>query len=252
MLRLLVLLLLLANGAYLAWSQDLLSSWGLGAPPQSEPQRLTQQIEPERIRVLKTDSTKMPAAQTALPVLPAATAPATTVAAPTTNTPAAAIPVIANAAAVSATSCLQAGVFTDKQSTVLRQVLAKNLAKDTWRLDATALPPRWIVYMGKYPNNSARDLKKSQLIKINVPFEVLTETALEPGLSLGSHPNQEAANQALNLLFKKGVRTARVLQEQPGQTGFQLIVPAADAATRTKLDALKIQLAGKPLQPCKS
>jgi hypothetical protein len=250
MLRLLVLLLLLANGAYFAWSHDLLSSWGLGVPPQSEPQRLTQQIEPERIRVLKTDSAQMPAAQTALPVLPAATTQATTATAPTT--PAATTPAIANAAAVSATSCLQAGVFTDKQSTVLRQVLAKNLAKNTWRLDATALPPRWIVYMGKYPNNSARDLKKSQLIKINVPFEVLTETALEPGLSLGSHPNQEAANQALNLLFKKGVRTARVLQEQPGQTGFQLIVPAADAATRAKLDALKIQLAGKPLQPCKS
>lgn len=242
MLRLLVLLSLLANGAYFAWSHDLLSSWGLAVPPQSEPQRLTQQIEPERIRVLGKDTAKTLAAQTTTPVAASAS--------PSSASPGS--PAITAALPAPASSCLQAGVFTDKQSTVLRQVLAKNLAKDTWRLDATALPPRWIVYMGKYPNNSARDLKKSQLIKINVPFEVLTETALEPGLSLGSHPTQEAANQALNLLFKKGVRTARVLQEQPGQTGFQLIVPTADATTRAKLDTLKIQLAGKPLQPCKS
>jgi hypothetical protein len=147
---------------------------------------------------------------------------------------------------------LQAGVFNDKQSTVLRQVLTNNLPKGSWRLDTMALPPRWIVYMGKYPNNGARDLKKSQLIKIKVPFEPLTEAALEPGLSLGNHPSQEAANQALNVLFKQGVRTARVLQEQPGQTGFQLVVPAADTVARRKLDSLKVQLAGKPLQPCKN
>ena len=135
---------------------------------------------------------------------------------------------------------------------MLRQALTNHLPKGSWRLDTMALPPRWIVYMGKYPNNGARDLKKSQLIKIKVPFEPLIETALEPGLSLGNHPTQEAANQALNVLFKQGVRTARVLQEQPGQTGFQLVVPAADTATRSKLDTLKVQLAGKPLQPCKS
>ena len=234
MLRLLVLLLLLANGAYFAWSHDLLSSWGLGVPPQSEPQRMTQQIEPERIRVLRPNAAKTPAVQTALPSTTAV------------------MPTIASTAAVPATSCLQAGVFNDKQSTVLRQALTNNLPKGSWRLDTMALPPRWIVYMGKYPNNGARDLKKSQLIKIKVPFEPLIEAALEPGLSLGNHPTQEAANQALNVLFKQGVRTARVLQEQAGQTGFQLVVPAADTAALSKLDTLKVQLAGKPLQPCKS
>ena len=105
--------------------------------------------------------------------------------------------------------------------------------------------------MGKYPDNKARDLKKSQLVKINVPFEPLAETALEPGISLGSHNNQEAANQALNRLFKQGVRTARVLQEQPGQTGFQLVLPAVDETLRAKLTAMQTPFAGKPLLPCK-
>jgi hypothetical protein len=106
--------------------------------------------------------------------------------------------------------------------------------------------------MGKYPDNKARDLKKSQLFKIKVPFEPLIEAALEPGLSLGSHPSQEAANQALNQLFKQGVRTARVLQEQPGQTGFQLVLPAVDANLRAKLTEMQPQFSGKPLLACKA
>ena len=230
MLRLSVLLLLLANAAYFAWSHDLLSSWGLGVASQSEPQRLKQQIQPERIRILKNSDGLVPAKGTAA----------------TLNTP------IASKATPAPAMCLQAGVFNDKQSAVLRQALTVNLPAGSWRLDATPLSARWIVYMGKYPDNNARDLKKSQLINIKVPFEVLAEASLEPGLSLGSHDSQEAANQALNRLFKQGVRTARVLQEQPGQTGFQLILPAVDDSARIKLTALRAQLAGKPLLPCKS
>ena len=117
------------------------------------------------------------------------------------------------------------------------------------------VPARWIVYMGKYPNNASRDLKKSQLDQINVRYEVLTEGKLEPGLSLGSHATQAAANQALQQLFKQGVRTARVLQESPEQKGQTLVVPAVDDATRSKLNAayasLANQLANKALQVCK-
>lgn len=237
MLRLFVLLLLLANGAYFAWSHDLLSNWGLAAAPQSEPQRLTQQIEPGRIRILKN---------TDAPVQPKVAANSVSVNSPSSVTP------IAATTPTKPGMCLQAGVFNDKQSGVLRQALAANLPVGSWRLDATALPARWIVYMGKYPDNNTRDLKKSQLMKIKVPFAVLTEASLEPGLSLGSYASQDAANQALSRLFKQGVRTARVLQEQPGQMGFQLILPAVDESARTKLTALRAQLAGKPLLPCKS
>ena len=109
--------------------------------------------------------------------------------------------------------------------------------------------------MGKYPNNNARDLKKKQLDQINVSYEVLTEGSLEPGLSLGSHATQAAANQALQQLFKQGVRTARVLQESSEQKAQTLVVPAVDDASRTKLNVayatIANQLANKPLQICK-
>lgn len=53
MLRTLVLLLALANLAFLAWTQGLLSP--LARPPMSserEPERLTQQVRPETVKVL--------------------------------------------------------------------------------------------------------------------------------------------------------------------------------------------------------
>ena len=52
MLRLLVLMLMLINGTYLAWSQGLLHGLGWAPAAQTEPQRLVQQIKPEALRLL--------------------------------------------------------------------------------------------------------------------------------------------------------------------------------------------------------
>lgn len=59
MLRLIVLLLLLANAAYFAWSQGMLAAWGLAPAQQSEPQRLEQQIKPQAVRILGSDEAKL-------------------------------------------------------------------------------------------------------------------------------------------------------------------------------------------------
>jgi hypothetical protein len=52
MLRLLVLILLLLNGTYFAWSHDLLRALGFAPAKQTEPQRLGQQVRPEALRLL--------------------------------------------------------------------------------------------------------------------------------------------------------------------------------------------------------
>lgn len=57
MLRTLVLLLVLANLAFLAWTLGLLSP--LAQPPMSserEPERLTQQVRPEQVTVLGAEA----------------------------------------------------------------------------------------------------------------------------------------------------------------------------------------------------
>jgi hypothetical protein len=51
MLRLLILLLLLANVAYYAWTQGALSKLGLAPAHQTEPERLQLQVHPELLLV---------------------------------------------------------------------------------------------------------------------------------------------------------------------------------------------------------
>jgi hypothetical protein len=58
MLRLTVLLLLLANAAYFAWSQGMLAPWGVAPAQQSEPQRLAHQIKPQAVRILDSEEAR--------------------------------------------------------------------------------------------------------------------------------------------------------------------------------------------------
>jgi hypothetical protein len=219
MLRLVVLLLLLANGGYFAWSQGLLRSWGLAPVQQSEPQRLQQQIRPEALRLLSADEARR--IETSAP--PAVRAP----------------------------ECLQAGLFDEKQVAALRPSLEPLLPPGSWQLEEVVEPARWIIYMGKYPNAEAVNKKKAELRQIGVSFEGLSNAAMEPGLSLGGFTSQAAAQQQLDRLAQRGVRTARVAQERPEVRGQSLKLPLVDEALRPRLEELKPLLNGKPLRSCR-
>lgn len=219
MLRFLVLLLVLLNGTYFAWSQGLLRAYGLAPAQQSEPQRLTQQIRPEVMRILSADELRR--AETISP------------------TPA------------KAAECLQAGLFDEPQMLALRRALETGLPPSAWSMEAVAEPARWIVYMGRYPNAEALAKKRAELANLNLRFEPLTNPELEPGLSLGGFATQAAANEELAALGRRGVRTARVVLERAEVRGSLLKIPAADEALRARLDDLRPVLAGKPWRPCK-
>jgi len=218
MLRLAVLLLLLANGLYYAWAEGLLLQWGLGGPmPQTEPHRLTQQIRPEAIRVLSPEEARQ---------------------------------LVAGGAVARTAECLQAAPVEDAAAQSLRQALASWPA-GSWTLEPAVEPGRWIVYMGKYPDAQSVERKKGELRQIGVAFEALSNPELEPGLSLGGHPTQDAANQQLERLAGRGVRTARVVQERPDQRGQRLTLPAVDDALRARLDELRGALGGRTLRACR-
>ena len=217
MLRLAVLLLLLANAGYYAWSEGLLLQWGFGPLPQGEPHRLAQQIRPEAVRVLPPEEAGR---------------------------------LEAGAGAARAPECLQAGPLADAAAEPLRQALA-GWPATAWMLEPVTEPPRWIVYMGKYPNAENVERKKGELRQIGVAFEALANPDLEPGLSLGGFPTQDAANQQLERLAGRGVRTARVVQERPEVRGHRLTLSAVDETLRARLDELRPALDGKPLRPCR-
>ena len=217
MLRLIVLLLLLANGAYYAWAQGLLADWGVAPAQQSEPQRLAQQIRPDALKILPADEAKRVEVAAAVPK------PA---------------------------ECLQAGPFEEAQAAPLRASLASWPA-GSWTLEPTVEPANWIVYMGKYPTIEAVNKKKAELRYLGVSFQSVINPTLEFGVSLGGFRAEAEANEQLNQLSQRGVRTARVVMERPEVRGQQLKFPTIDEALRPRIDELKTVLAGKPLRACR-
>lgn len=217
MLQRLVLLGVLANAAWLAWAQGWLWPWGLGPEPQAEPHRLARQIDPQALRVL---------------------------------TPAEAERLAEITAPAAARECLVTPPLDEPLATAMRRQLAAWPA-GSWSLDTAAEAGRWIIYMGKYPDTRQLERKKAELRARGVAFEPLANPSLEPGLSLGGYPSQDAANAQLEVLSARGVRTARVVLERPELRGLALRLPAVDEGLRARLPELRAALGNQPLRPCR-
>ena len=225
MLRLLVLLLVLANAGYFGWTHDLLAPYGFAPVTQSEPQRLTQQLHPEALRILTPVETRQ------LDVTPT--------------------PVVTPALAVAPPAeCLQAGIFNEEQTAVLRTRLQSSLPDSSWALESSVEPARWMVYMGRYNSVDAVTKKKGELRQLGVAFDVLNNASLEPGLSLGIFMSQSDADAELARIARRGVRTAKVIQAQAELRGQKVRFAVVDANLKAQLDAIKSELGGKTLLAC--
>jgi len=225
MLRAFVLLLLLLNGLYFAWGQGWLLAYGYGPAPQSEPQRLQQQIRPQAIQIIS--------------------------AAEATAVQNAANPASAQvAAAQSKVLCLQSAVFDLTRAEAVRAALKAALPIDTWTLEDAAMPERWIIYMGKFANADELAKKRAQLNTLGLRFEAVNNAALAPGLSLGAFASQAQATPALAGLVARGVRTARVVLETPAGPGLRLRLPALDDELQKRLQPVRAALPGQALAAC--
>lgn len=219
MLRLFVLLLVLLNAAYFSWSHGMLRAYGWAPVDRSEPQRLQQQIRPDAIRILPTDEARRAEQIAMTPPKPP--------------------------------ECLQAGLFDEAQTETVRKALEASLPAGTWSLEPVVEPARWIVYMGKFPNAAAQEKKRAELEKMKLKLQSLDNPELQLGLSLGRFETQAQAQTELNELQRRGVRTARVVQERAEVRQSQLRVPAADEALRPKLEEIKSVLGDKTLRSCR-
>lgn len=219
MLRLLVVVLLLANLAFYAWTQGMLDNLtGVRAQGDREPDRLTRQVKPETIRVV-------PASAVALAAAAAETPPA----------------------------CLEAGPYTPAQIGAAEGVLQTVLPAGSWASLKTESPGVWIVYMGKYPNREALQKKADELKRLKIGFEELRNVPpeLADGLALGRYDNRAAADKALAEVTQRGVRTARVMPLSAPAVTHSLRVERADATLQSRLAGLRAEaLLGKAFTPC--
>jgi len=214
-LRVLVLVLMLANGGFYAWSHGWLRGYGLGPAEQREGFRLEQQVRPEAVQILSEAELRQ-----------------------------------LQARASAQGECLQAGVFTDLQAAALRQAALAALPEGSWEMTATTEPARWIVYMGKYPDAQALARKRTELAALQLRFEPLGNPELEYGLSLGGFDTEAQAQDHLITLAQRGVRTATVVQERPEVRGFRFRLPAADTGLKERAESLRGLMAGKALRGC--
>jgi hypothetical protein len=216
--RLLALTLVLANLLYFAWGNGLLRALGFAPAQQSEPQRLGQQIKPEALRLLTPQEARRAEQQAQAELAPK--------------------------------ECLQTGPFDETQMIAVGKTLAGTLPGGSWQWDTQLVAPRWIVYMGKYPNQDVLQKKRSELAILNLKIEALTNASLEPGFSLGAFETKALADGALQRFNARGVRTAHVALEREGGKVFQLKLPLADEALKTKLGGLKAMLGSRTLHHC--
>lgn len=216
MLRAFVWLLLLLNVLYGSWAQGWLLPYGFGPEPQREPQRLAQQIHPEWITLLSPAELKL------------------------TSRPARPDPAL----------CLETGPMDEAQAEALRPYLEASWPAGSWVFQKLTVPERWLVYMGKYADVAELEKKRAELAGIQLDTEAVASAALMPGLSLGAYPSQAQATAALQALSRRGVRTARVVQERAAEQGARLRLLAVNEALEVLLPELRAVLPPGALESC--
>lgn len=233
MLRILVVVLLLANAGFWAWREGWLAPLhaSLGAPPEGdrEPARLALQVNPERI----------------VPVAPAASAAAGGASSPEAAQTA--------GAAGSATPvppappvCLEAGPFDPLALTEAQLAVQASLPASS--VSVRVLPGGWWVAMGPYPEERLFAKKKEELRKRGVRAEEIEfGPAADQILRISRHDTRELAQAELEALGTRRVRSARIVDA----TQTALRVAQADAAQQSLLTGLpSAALGGRRFEPC--
>jgi len=245
MLRYLVLILFIVNATFLAWSQGWLKPVvGVQPDAQHEPDRLRQQQHAERIVVMSG------AAASAAPAQASAPASASTSASEEASASASAA---AQAASTSAPTgiCLQAGPFRNEDMAEVRNALKAPLPADAWSTQPVAISGIWLVYMGPYADEDLYAKKLNELRRIKgLNFdEIRTPPALAHGLSLGRYTSLSDAQNGLNTMKARGIRTARIVVLRP-EAAMQLVrVPQASQPIQVALSAVKLPQ-GKSFSAC--
>lgn len=224
MLRLVVVVLVLANAFFFAWTRGWLAPL-LDVPTHGErnPERLSQQVRPEVIGVL--------GARAASAAVSAARA--------------------ASMAAGEGEMCLELGPFTMADVGAAEALLVQaGVAAEQWVRREQARSATWGAIVGPLPTAEAQRGRSDALRKLNIAAELLAEPAeLKGALLLGRHGSREAVDAALPAWAERGVRDARAAQLVPAGSEQWLRFERTSSAQRQQLRQLPWR-AGAALAGC--
>jgi hypothetical protein len=231
MLRALVVLLVLANLGFWAWSTGALEIVGLAPARERDPARLAQQVRPDAVRVL--------ARAEAAAALRAASASSPG------GKPAATL------------QCLEAGPFAATAVEAAESVLAAALPAGSWVRTSKDVAAQYAIVLGPFAGSDAQQKKAEELGRLRVTFEELNLPADGAGLgggrrgfALGRYDSRAAAEAALAGFSERGVRTARVAVLREAGSESRLRIDNASPTLAEKARAISAAALGSGFAPC--
>lgn len=213
-LRLLVLLLLLANVCYALYGQGVFAAWGLQPKPVHEPQFVQQQLQPQVLQLRQDQKMRQQAQR---------------------NNP---------------TQCLLSPLLDMAAAQKMEALAASILPVDSWQSLPINTPGQWMIYMGRYPNEAALAKKRQELERLRInPIEA-APAEYQPGLSLGYFDNADQAQAALNQVQTRGVRNAQIITLKAAVQGVHIRIDQATESMRAQLAKMRPVLQGQEFVPC--
>jgi hypothetical protein len=227
MLRALVVVLVLANLAFWAWSTGALEGIGLAPASERDPSRLGLQVRPEAVRVLSPEAAASALRAASAPPMPPAIAPAL--------------------------ACLETGPFAPAEVEAAEQALtAAAVAEARWARVSIDIPAQFVVVLGPFDNRDALQKKRAELERLKLTVEEIDLPGAMPqrGLALGRYESGVAADAALASFGKTGVRSAKVVTSRPAGSESRIRVENATPAQAAALRALSVPALGAGFVPC--
>jgi hypothetical protein len=218
--RILFLLLVLANVVFFAWSRYL--SPGDAAADRAP---LGRQIEPERLRIVPPGEL---------------TATARRKPAPAAQQPRAAL------------NCIEWGSFTLPDALRAERALEPFALGPRLTQRRTEEQAGWWVFIPSQGTRQAAQTKAGELKGLGVEdyFVIQEDGAYRWGLSLGVFRSEEAAQARLARLREQGVRSARVGARETVVPKFWLQVSEVDAELEARLRELASRTEGSEIRAC--
>lgn len=206
------LLLVFANLAFFAWTQGYFGE----VEPGREPQRLSKQLEADRLRVVATegagDRGSGGLAQTG--------------------------------------GCrLVTGLPLAEAEAFKAALVDPALSVDIKPVEESS---SYWVYIPAQASKAAADKKAAELKALGVSdyYIVLDEGANRFAISLGLFKTDAAANEFLQALGKRGVKSARIEVREATPQHVRVVVKGSDAALDTRLPELVAKVAGAAVVAC--
>ncbi len=222
-LRIVVIVLIFANLLALAiWK-----GWLGGGPSHGEPERLSNQLNPDKIRLV----TEAP-----LPVSRAAVVQSPPLDASTVEEKVEApapVPPVPAPEALAPQACVVFSGLSADQAHELSARIAKAGTGFTLAESRSEAPSSWWVHVPSQGSKEASDKKAAELRRLGVDDLFIMQEAgpNQFAISLGLYKNEQAATRHLEALKEKGVRSAQIVTRGAGTVRLEVKGPSDSLAT---------------------